>query len=178
MLFHAFYFLVSQTALNRIWDSCYVVIFLNVDQIKKYNQISIPKIKTHESQNFKKVNELQQTPKIELSEAGKSELAKALTDIQLQNDCFESTQPRIMLDSSEFQDNHSSTENLLLDSVSKALREESIKSTSDEEAVSTQSADPFIEQSSKLLKTVQKVLKASQYRIPKSETSERINSSS
>ena len=130
------------------------------------------------SQKFTKVNKLQQTPKTELLRAKEHQLPRELTDIQLQNDCFESTQPRIMLDTSEFQDNHSSPENLLLDSVSKALREESIKSTSDEEAVSTQSADPFIEQSSKLLKTVQKVLKASQYRIPKSETSERINSSS
>ena len=102
------------------------------------------------SQNFTKVSKLQQTPKTELLRAKEHQLSRELTDIQLQNDCFDVTQPRIMLDSSQLQDKHPSTENLCLDSMSKALREENIKSAPDEEAVTTQIADLFIEKSSKL----------------------------
>ena len=104
------------------------------------------------SQNFTKDNKTQQAPQTERSEAGKPELAKGLMDTQSQNDCFGPNQPQIMRDSSQLQNNYSSTENLHLDSVSKALREENIKSALDEEAVSTQIADPFIGKVAKLHK--------------------------
>ena len=104
------------------------------------------------SQNFTKGNNIQQTSQNERSKARKPELAKGLMDIQPQNDCFGPAQPRIMLDSSQPQDNHSSTANLCLDSVSKALREESIKSAPDEEAFSTQISDPFMGKAAKLHK--------------------------
>ena len=51
------------------------------------------------SQNITKDNKTQQASQTELSKAGKPELAKELMDVQTQNDCFESTQPRIVLDS-------------------------------------------------------------------------------
>ena len=50
------------------------------------------------SQNFTKVNKAKQTPQSELSKAGKTELARELMDVQTQNDRFESTHPRIVLD--------------------------------------------------------------------------------
>ena len=103
------------------------------------------------SQNFRKDNNPQQTSQAERSKAEKPELAEGLMDIQPQHDYLGPTQ-QIMRDISQFQDNHPSTENLRLDSMSKALREENFKSALDEEAVSTQIADPFMGKAAKLHK--------------------------
>ena len=86
------------------------------------------------SQNFTKDSKTQQAPQTELSRTEKPELARELMDVQ----------PQIMPDSLQCQANHSSTENPLLDFVSKALREENIESAPDEEAISTQITGPFI----------------------------------
>ena len=103
-------------------------------------------------QKSTKVNKFQQTSQTERSKAGKPQLAREYMDTQPQNDCFGHTQTQIMRKSSQFQDSHSSTENLRLDSVTKALREENTKSAPDEEEVSMQMADPFIGKAAKLHK--------------------------